>query len=142
MTNGIDGNNEHQVDEEEENEQDWSGVPITDIPCLGPGSKLPSHYPAPVPGPDHTVCVQLPASGGEHKPHPQKLRDVWDERHVRLPWSRENQYQAEDKKSKGKKVLRSKWDLIIESLTKVKLSSSKDLEKAIMSYNQHYSINS
>ena len=41
----------------------------------------------------------------------------------------------EDKNGKGKKVLRSRWELIIESLTKDKISSSLDLEEAILTYN-------
>jgi len=57
---------------------------------------------------------------------------------VRLPWARENLYPVEDKNGKGKKVLRSRWELIIESLTKDKISSSLDLEEAILTYNTRY----
>lgn len=124
--------------EEESVEDDWSGVPISAIPRLNTTPSLPSQYPAPHPGPSHTVCVQLPVSSGLPRPHPHTLRDVWDGFHVRLPWSRENLYPVEDKSIKGKKVLRSRWELIIESLTKSKISSSLDLEEAILSYNTRY----
>jgi len=125
------------TEEESDDNDDWSGVPISLIPCLNNGTELPSQYPAPHPGPLHTVCVQLPISERVPKPHPSSLKDVWDSFHVRLPWSRENLYPVEDR-NEGKKVLRSRWELIIESLTKNKLSSSLDLEEAILSYNTRY----
>ena len=81
------------------------------------------------------MCVQLPLTSGLPRPHPHTLRDVWDGHHVRLPWSKENLYPVEDKDNRSKKVLRSRWELIIEALTKEKLSNSLDLEDAILTYN-------
>jgi len=125
------------TEEESDEDNDWSGVPISTIPRLSSSGKLPSQYPAPHPGPTHSVCVQLPVLERVPKPHPTSLKDVWDSFHVRLPWSRENLYPVEDK-NEGKKVLRSRWELIIESLTRQKMSSSFDLEEAILSYNTRY----
>jgi len=126
------------LEEEDDNdESDWSGVPLSAIPCLNCGPGLPPQYSAPHPGPGHTVCVQLPVADRLPQPHPDRLRDVWDSAHVRLPWSRENLYPVEDKKE-GKKVLRSRWELIVESLTKDKLASSLDVEEAILTYNTRY----
>eukprot|EP00092_Neocalanus_flemingeri_P015854 GFUD01017159.1.p1 GENE.GFUD01017159.1~~GFUD01017159.1.p1 ORF type:complete len:729 (+),score=277.20 GFUD01017159.1:622-2808(+) len=123
---------------DEENDNDWSGVSISSIPCLSNNSTLPSQYPAPHPGPGHSVCVQLPLTSVLPRPFPHTLRDVWDGFHVRLPWSRENLYPVEDKDNRGKKMLRSRWELIIEALTKDKLSSSLDLEEAVLTYNSRY----
>jgi len=125
------------TEEESDEDNDWSGVAISNIPRLSSSAKLPSQYPAPHPGPTHSVCVQLPVLERVPKPHPNSLKDVWDSFHVRLPWSRENLYPVEDK-NEGKKVLRSRWELIIESLTRQKMSSSFDLEEAILSYNTRY----
>jgi len=125
----------------DDDDDDWAGVPLADIPRLVPGSTLPSQYPHPHPGVDHTVCVQLPLAFGLNglpRPHPEQLKDVWDGHHVRLPWSKENLYPVEDKNVKGKKVLRSRWELVIEALTKDKLSNSYDLEDAILTYNSRY----
>ena len=109
---------------------------------LGPGSELPAQYPAPHPSPHHTVAVRLPVEISGPQPHPASLIDRWDGDHVRLPWSRENLYPVESEERGGRKVLRSRWDLILESLTKSSVSSSQDLEAAILRYNTRYSRNS
>jgi len=122
---------ENSIEEGDES----SGVPISQIQSLRNNYTLPSQYPSPHPGPGHTVCVQLPLTLGLPSPYPHTLRDVWDNHHVRLPWSKENLYPVEDVENKGKKVLRSRWDLIIEALTKNKITNSLDLEDAILTYN-------
>jgi len=125
---------ENSIEEGDES----SGVPISQIQSLRNNYTLPSQYPSPHPGPGHTVCVQLPLTLGLPSPYPHTLRDVWDNHHVRLPWSKENLYPVEDVENKGKKVLRSRWDLIIEALTKNKITNSLDLEDAILTYNTRY----
>ena len=142
--NSKDTNQKESVDDmfedEDNDDQDWSGVLLSSLPRLGPGSDLPAQFPAPHPSPRHTVCVELPVSrdsiSGFVKPHPAQLRDVWDGHHVRLPWSQENLYPVPG--DGGKKVLRSRWQLIIEALTTSPIKSSQDLEEAIISYNLRY----
>ena len=70
-------------------------------------------------------------------PHPAQLRDVWDGQHVRLPWSRENLYPVQEQEGE-RKVLKSRWDIIVSAITSVPINSSHDLEEAILSYNPRY----
>jgi len=114
----------------------WSGVPFASLPRLHPhGSATPA--PPPVPGPCHTVAVKLPLkdSSSAPSPHPSVLRDVWDSEHVRLPWSKENLYPQEQE---GRKMLASRWQLVVSALTSAPITSSRELEQAIMSYNTRY----
>jgi len=117
-------------------ENGWSGVPFSSLPRLHPhGSATPA--PPPVPGPSHTVAVKLPLqdSSSIPSPHPALPRDVWDSEHVRLPWSKENLYPQEQE---GRKVLASRWQLVVSALTSAPITSSRELEQAIMSYNTRY----
>jgi len=114
----------------------WSGVPFASLPRLHPhGSATPA--PPPVPGPCHTVAVKLPLknSSSTPSPHPATFRDVWDSEHVRLPWSKENLYPQEQE---GRKMLASRWQLVVSALTSDPITSSRELEQAIMSYNTRY----
>jgi len=115
-----------------------TGVDVQNVPSLGQHSDLPSQYPAPKPGPNHTVCVNLPITKDIPDPYPEKLKDVWDSFHVRMPWSKDNLYPVEDKEDPIKKVLSSRWDLVVESLSNIRFSSTQDIEKAILSYNTRY----
>lgn len=60
---------------------------------------------------------------------------IWDQDHVRLPSSVDSQF-AEIARN-GQKVLKQRWSLIEESLLQ-KISNSRDLERAIKSYNTRY----
>ena len=122
----------------EEEEPDWSGVLYCSLPRLGPGCELPAQCPAPRPSSHHTVGVALPLDMAGPQPHPATLTDRWDGEHVRLPWSRDNLYPVEVEPG-TRKVLMSRWDLIIESLTKYRLTSSHELEAAVLRYNTRYS---
>jgi poly(ADP-ribose) glycohydrolase len=109
----------------------WLGAPLS---ALGPAGWAPA---PPQPGPRHTVAVRLPQAGpGPPGPHPSAPRDLWDEAHVRLPWSRENLYPVEE--PGGRKVLRSRWELVVRALTGSPLTSSHQLERAVLSYNTRY----
>ena len=123
--------------EEEEEDQQCGG-----LERLGPGSELPAQFAAPHPSPHHTVAVRLPVEISGPRPPPASLTDRWDGDHVRLPWSQENLYPVEAGERGGRKVLRSRWELILESLTKSSVSTSQELEAAILRYNTRYSRNS
>ena len=124
--------------EEEEEQQEQQGG-LERLERLGPGSDLPAQFPAPHPSSHHTVAVRLPLEISGPQPHPASLTERWDGDHVRLPWSRENLYPVEAGQRGGRKVLRSRWELILESLTKSSLESSQELEAAILRYNTRYS---
>jgi len=118
------------------NAKNWSGVPLASLPRLQPHGSSPPP-PPPVPGPSHTVAVKLPLqdSTSVPAPHPTSPRDVWDGDHVRFPWSKDNLYPQEQE---GRKILASRWHLVISALTSNPIDSSRKLEQAILSYNTRY----
>ena len=121
-----------------EEDADWAGVLLSSLPRLGPGSELRPQWAAPRPSPRHTVGVALPVSLDSEAvvaPHPPQLRDVWDGRHVRLPWSQDNLYPVPEA---GRKVLRSRWQLIVQAVTASPIKSCHDLQEVILSYNVRY----
>ena len=120
----------------EEEESTWAGVLLSSLPRLGPGSDLAPQHPAPRPSPRHTVCVSLPVTEALPAPNTPQLRNLWDGHHVRLPWSKENLYPITE--DSGKKVLRSRWELITQALTSGPILNSHDLQEAILSYNMRY----
>ena len=63
------------------------------------------------------------------RPYPSKPRDIWDYDHVRLPWSKHNEF------PKDGKVL-PRWPLVVKALTNPQILRSKDLIKAILDYNR------
>ena len=114
----------------------WAGTSLHLLP-RGPHHDQPGTVPPlppPQPGPQHSVAVKLPLGPGLPLPHPSSLKDVWDEHHVRLPWSRENLYPVEEG---GRRQLRSRWQLVLQALQRP-LRTSQDLELAILSYNSRY----
>ena len=127
--------------ESEEEEKKVAVEECGGLERLGAGSELPAQYPAPHPSLHHTVAVRLPVEISGPRPHPTSLTDRWDGDHVRLPWSRENLYPVEAGERGGRKVLRSRWDLIQESLTQPSVGSSQELEAAILRYNTRYTRN-
>lgn len=62
-------------------------------------------------------------------------QDAWDSSHVRLPCSDKSVYKGEAKN--GRKFTKSRWRLIEETLRKP-IRSSRELEKAIKTYNPRY----
>lgn len=66
---------------------------------------------------------------------PQRGQDKWDPDHVRLPCSISSQYQIEEEN--GSTSLSSRLGLIERTLLQPILTS-KDLEKAIKTYNTRY----
>lgn len=89
------------------------------------------------PGRNHRVLFQLPLPRDDQlpQPHRAKLQALWDNDHVRLPFSKESQFAEIDES--GNKSLKPRWDLIEESLLQPILTS-RDLEKAIKKYNSRY----
>ncbi|KAK2159116.1 hypothetical protein LSH36_158g03039 [Paralvinella palmiformis] len=69
-------------------------------------------------------------------PHPAVYSDRWDADYVKLPCSPENLYPVEDKK--GNKSLHGRWELVQQALL-TNMSSTLDLEEAILTYNVRYS---
>ena len=73
----------------------WTGVPLASLTTV-PGDGVRDQYPSVTPSHSHTVCVNLPLpTQGCPTPNPARLRDVWDDKHVRMPWSKENLYPVE-----------------------------------------------
>ncbi|XP_064610813.1 poly(ADP-ribose) glycohydrolase-like [Liolophura sinensis] len=81
----------------------------------------------------HTVLFRVPYSFGFYKlrPYPDHWTDKWDNDHVRMPCSRENEYPVHGQ-------VRQRWDLIEKAL-KGDLGNPFKLEHAILSYNTRYS---
>ncbi|GFX24064.1 poly(ADP-ribose) glycohydrolase [Trichonephila clavipes] len=70
--------------------------------------------------------------GDAPRPYPPIYRDNWNSDYVRMPCSPQNLYLVEN--SNGDKQIKSRWDLICQSLRR-NISSSEDLEAAILEYN-------
>ena len=68
------------------------------------------------------------------EPYPKTFVDVWEENHVRMPFSAKNIYPV---KNGEKKELCSRWELI-QSALRQELLCSEDLEDAILSYNMRF----
>jgi len=63
------------------------------------------------------------------KPFPSHSADIWDNHHVRLPWSNCNEFPID-----GKIVKR--WPLVEQALLNPEILQSDDLIEAILSYNR------
>lgn len=86
------------------------------------------------PHPGHTILFRPYVSYDKPpRPYPDTYRDSWDRDHVRMPCSRESLYPV---KNVPKKLL-SRWELIRTSLL-CPMTSSYDLQEAILAYNAHY----
>ena len=118
----------------QENENDtWSGVPLSTLPKTGPGSSLSLQYPLDnLPNDEHSNCVCLTPQSFTQ---PMKVQDSWDGFHVRMPWSKMNCYpELKD----GETLMKSKWELIKNTLKTKSIQSSHDLQEAILSYSPKY----
>ncbi|XP_067935260.1 poly(ADP-ribose) glycohydrolase-like [Watersipora subatra] len=82
----------------------------------------------------HKIFVKTPTALGKVPSHDcTSNKDVWDSEHVRMPCSRSNLYP--DEHNQGQ--LKQRWRLIETALLS-KISSSYDIEDAVLSYNSRY----
>ena len=72
----------------EKEDRSFSGIPLADLATY-------DRFPEPDPSHD-TVLVSWPKTGDAFAPHPDPLRarDLWDERHVRMPCSKDSVFPA------------------------------------------------
>uniref|UniRef100_J3RZM2 poly(ADP-ribose) glycohydrolase n=2 Tax=Crotalus adamanteus TaxID=8729 RepID=J3RZM2_CROAD len=112
----------------------WFGTPIEEMRRL-PVCGL--HLPHLRPSAKHTVTIRvdLLKEGEVPKPFPTHYKDLWDNKHVKMPCSEQNLYPVEDEN--GDRTAGSRWDLIQTSLLK-KFTCSRDLKEAILKYNISY----
>ena len=118
----------------QENKNDtWSGVTLSALPKTGPGSSLSLQYPLDnLPNDEHSSCVCLTPKNFTQS---VKLQDSWDGFHVRMPWSKMNLY---PEFQEGETLMKSKWELIKNTLKTKYIQSSQDLQEAILSYSPKY----
>ncbi|XP_044276274.1 poly(ADP-ribose) glycohydrolase isoform X2 [Varanus komodoensis] len=112
----------------------WFGTPIEEMRRMPIcGTRLPHLRPSA----NHTVTIRvdLLKEGEVPKPFPTHFKDLWDNRHVKMPCSEQNLYPIEDEN--GDRTAGSRWELIQTSLLK-KFTSSRDLKEAILRYNIAY----
>ncbi|XP_030059148.1 poly(ADP-ribose) glycohydrolase isoform X2 [Microcaecilia unicolor] len=112
----------------------WFGTPIEEMrrmPMCG----------APLPplrqSSNHTVTIRrdLLREGEVPKPYPTTYKDAWDNKHVKMPCSRENLYPVEDEN--GERTAGSRWD-VIQFALRQEFCSAVDLKNAILKYNVAY----
>ncbi|XP_053166848.1 poly(ADP-ribose) glycohydrolase isoform X2 [Hemicordylus capensis] len=102
----------------------WFGTPIEEMRRMPMcGTRLPHLRPSA----NHTVTIRvdLLKEGEVPKPFPTHYKDLWDNKHVKMPCSEQNLYPVEDEN--GDRTAGSRWELIQTSLLK-KFTSSRDLK--------------
>jgi len=106
------------------------GAAIEQLPRVG--ISAPSQYRPPNPSKQDAVLVNLQTlqNGAIPQPFPTHLQDVWDNKHVRVPWSKHCKYPVT---VDNKTELLPRWELIKSALSKP-FSSSVELTEAILSY--------
>uniref|UniRef100_A0A0A9YZ06 poly(ADP-ribose) glycohydrolase n=1 Tax=Lygus hesperus TaxID=30085 RepID=A0A0A9YZ06_LYGHE len=105
-------------------EPDWCGSRLEDLK-----PRNVCTYPVVRTMPNHTVLFKLPIPPEGHlEPHPSRPSDKWDADHVRMPHSPESLFPV------AQNELKSRWGIIVKTLSKG-VTSSEDLERAILSYN-------
>lgn len=112
-------------------EPSWRGVPLT-LLSFGP-SAYPILPPAPLPSTTHSVLFR---PGKPPVPFPDHFKDVWDERHVKMPCSKMSQYPVSGEG--GGKTIVPRWQLIRDALTTKPIANSYQLADAILVYNSRY----
>ncbi|NXH91568.1 PARG glycohydrolase, partial [Edolisoma coerulescens] len=113
----------------------WFGTPIEEMRRMPVcGARLPHLRPSA----SHTVTVRvdLLREGEVPKPFPTHYKDLWDNKHVKMPCSEQNLYPVEDEN--GDRTAGSRWELIQTALLN-KFTCSHDLKEAILRYNVAYS---
>ncbi|XP_027845284.2 poly(ADP-ribose) glycohydrolase [Aphis gossypii] len=84
---------------------------------------------------EHTLLFKIPIGINKiPEPYPKEYCDSWDDNHVKMPCSKHNLLLVHENDKSSKK---NRWDIITNSLLKP-ISSSEELEKAIISYNSKY----
>ncbi|XP_031458339.1 poly(ADP-ribose) glycohydrolase isoform X2 [Phasianus colchicus] len=112
----------------------WFGTPIEEMRRMPVcGARLPHLRPSA----NHTVTVRvdLLREGEVPKPFPTHYKDLWDNKHVKMPCSEQNLYPVEDEN--GDRTAGSRWELIQTALLN-KFTCSHDLKEAILRYNVAY----
>ncbi|XP_010136938.1 PREDICTED: poly(ADP-ribose) glycohydrolase-like, partial [Buceros rhinoceros silvestris] len=113
----------------------WFGTPIEEMRRMPTcAARLPHLRPSA----NHTVTVRvdLLREGEVPKPFPTHYKDLWDNKHVKMPCSEQNLYPVEDEN--GDRTAGSRWELIQTALLN-KFTCSHDLKEAILRYNIAYS---
>ncbi|NWQ75389.1 PARG glycohydrolase, partial [Columbina picui] len=113
----------------------WFGTPIEEMRRMPTcGARLPHLRPSA----NHTVTIRvdLLREGEVPKPFPSQYKDLWDNKHVKMPCSEQNLYPVEDEN--GDRTAGSRWELIQTALLN-KFTCSHDLKEAILRYNVAYS---
>ncbi|XP_048195249.1 poly(ADP-ribose) glycohydrolase isoform X2 [Perognathus longimembris pacificus] len=113
----------------------WLGTPIEEMRTMPRcGSRLPLLRPSA----SHTVTVRvdLLRMGEVPKPFPTHYKDLWDNKHVKMPCSEQNLYPVEDEH--GERTAGSRWELIQTALLN-KFTRPQNLKDAILKYNVAYS---
>ncbi|NXF68450.1 PARG glycohydrolase, partial [Ciccaba nigrolineata] len=113
----------------------WFGTPIEEMRRMPVcGARLPHLRPSA----NHTVTIRvdLLREGEVPKPFPTHYKDLWDNKHVKMPCSEQNLYPVEDEN--GDRTAGSRWELIQTALLN-KFTCSHDLKEAILRYNVAYS---
>lgn len=113
----------------------WLGTPIEEMRKMPRcGIRLPSLRPSA----NHTVTVRvdLLRAGEIPKPFPTHYKDLWDNKHVKMPCSEQNLYPVEDEN--GERTAGSRWELIQTALLN-KFTRPQNLKDAILKYNVAYS---
>uniref|UniRef100_A0A8C6MUU4 poly(ADP-ribose) glycohydrolase n=1 Tax=Mus spicilegus TaxID=10103 RepID=A0A8C6MUU4_MUSSI len=116
-------------------EKKWLGTPIEEMRKMPRcGIRLPSLRPSA----SHTVTVRvdLLRAGEVPKPFPTHYKDLWDNKHVKMPCSEQNLYPVEDEN--GERTAGSRWELIQTALLN-KFTRPQNLKDAILKYNVAYS---
>ncbi|XP_074856198.1 poly(ADP-ribose) glycohydrolase [Carettochelys insculpta] len=112
----------------------WFGTPIEEMRRMPTcGARLPHLRPST----NHTVTIRvdLLREGEVPKPFPTHYKDLWDNKHVKMPCSEQNLYPVEDEN--GDRTAGSRWELI-QTVLLNKFTSSHDLKEAILRYNVAY----
>lgn len=113
----------------------WLGTPIEEMRRMpGCGIQLPLLRPSA----SHTVTIRvdLLRAGEVPKPFPTHFKDLWDNKHVKMPCSEQNLYPVEDEN--GERTAGSRWELIQTALLN-KFTRPQNLKDAILKYNVAYS---
>ncbi|XP_053778126.1 poly(ADP-ribose) glycohydrolase isoform X4 [Desmodus rotundus] len=113
----------------------WLGTPIEEMRTMPScGIQLPLLRPSA----NHTVTIRvdLLRAGEVPKPFPTHFKDLWDNKHVKMPCSEQNLYPVEDEN--GERTAGSRWELIQTALLN-KFTRPQNLKDAILKYNVAYS---
>ncbi|XP_054428335.1 poly(ADP-ribose) glycohydrolase isoform X1 [Pteronotus mesoamericanus] len=113
----------------------WLGTPIEEMRTM---PKCGIQLPLLRPSANHTVTIRvdLLRAGEVPKPFPTHFKDLWDNKHVKMPCSEQNLYPVEDEN--GERTAGSRWELIQTALLN-KFARPQNLKDAILKYNVAYS---